>query len=747
MSRPDPSVRPLPLRTAKGLLRQPFFLGLRGVGRRIMVCKTNAPKTMANASLLQAFVEAELGRSADLIARTLAVIQAQLRLPGDTLLNASERQHHFDLAQALAQHQVTYQRRFVDALRNVVVADMAPSADDAGPTSAHASGLGGLQLMDENRVESEIGLSRAIQEIDTIAEWELRELQTFTSTLRGQEHTTAESNPLRPRAYAQALAEAAESLPIAPVQQSLLLRVSATAMAPLLKSAWAAATSRLERQGVTPSIYRTVVFAAGAGTRAPAVNITQPGALDALRRTMPEGQSTGAAPGDLDSALSRIEALLSRMPSAAGVAAAPGLLEHRASLLATTGGSMERQVIELIARLFEIIVSDPGLHPTLRSQLGRLQVSALRIALHDPEMLDRHEHPVWVFMARLANAASSYPNVSDARLVALLSFSGHLIDDLTVQGQQGAAQYKRGLAALDTFLDGQLHEQQGAARKSIETLLRAEQADQLQQQLSARLADQLAPVRTTPAIRRFITGAWAKVLATAMLEHGDTSEVATSYMKTLDDLVWSLQPPDHPQSRQRLLAMLPGMLQRLRAGAASIDLPQAERQAVLDDLVVVHTAALKPGGRPPAAPERALTPEEIVRQLREETALPPVDPVPFSDSLIDLGSMDTVPAALMTDTTAAETEDASDWVDRLAPGVRQRIFLNGRWTQAQLLWRSPRGSYFVYAGEAPDRTHSVTRRALERLRKAELLDTVEGHSLIQRAVDALIRRLDNPPRP
>ena len=28
-------------------------------------------------------------------------------------------------------------------------------------------------------------------------------------------------------------------------------------------------------------------------------------------------------------------------------------------------------------------------------------------------------------------------------------------------------------------------------------------------------------------------------------------------MKTVDDLLWSLQLPDHPQSRQRLIALLP----------------------------------------------------------------------------------------------------------------------------------------------------------------------------------------------
>ena len=63
--------------------------------------------------------------------------------------------------------------------------------------------------MDESRVEVDIEISRAMQLIDSTAEWELRELQTFTSTLVGQNHVSAESNPFRPLVYATALWDAA----------------------------------------------------------------------------------------------------------------------------------------------------------------------------------------------------------------------------------------------------------------------------------------------------------------------------------------------------------------------------------------------------------------------------------------------------------------------------------------------------------------------------------------------------------
>ena len=80
--------------------------------------------------------------------------------------------------------------------------------------------------------------------------------------------------------------------------------------------------------------------------------------------------------------------------------------------------------------------------------------------------------------------------------------------------------------------------------------------------------------------------------------------------------------------------------------------------------------------------------------------------------------MDTVPAELLP-TGEPGDDAASQRVEALRAADRMRIFLQGRWTAVQLLWRSDRGQFFLFAGEAAGRTHSITRRALERLRAAD----------------------------
>ena len=275
----------------------------------------------------------------------------------------------------------------------------------------------------------------------------------------------------------------------------------------------------------------------------------------------------------------------------------------------------------------------------------------------------------------------------------------------------------------------------------------AERREILEQHLSQRLAEQMVPVRTSPTIRRFVTGTWARVIAEDMLRHGEQSEQTLGDLKTVDDLLWSLKIPDHPRSRQRLLQLLPTLLHRVRVGMELVALSMSEQQGVLDELMAIHTEALRPGARPGSTGgAAAMTPEEIVQRMRDEVVAEPPQPRAFSDSVIDLSSMETVPVEhLPSGGGDTHADDPARRVEALRAGDRRRIFLHGRWGRAQLLWRSDRGLFFLFAGDAPSRTHSITRRALERLSSAGLVQPIESKPLVRRAVERLTRELGSRP--
>src|SRR5207247_11169959 len=90
-----------------------------------------------------------------------------------------------------------------------------------------------------------------------------------------------------------------------------------------------------------------------------------------------------------EQALMRLEDLMRR--AATGPIGAPRmppqLGEHRASLLASTSETVDRQIVDLLSRLFEAVLSDRRLPAPFRTAMARLQVSALPVAHVDPALL------------------------------------------------------------------------------------------------------------------------------------------------------------------------------------------------------------------------------------------------------------------------------------------------------------------------------------------------------------------------
>lgn len=722
---------------------------------------------MPIAPALQRFVDEELARAPALIERVAAGTLQLLREVKDNSLSGAERGQESALREALQRGRAAYEGRFVQGLRQGVFEVLAEQFE--GLPSQGLDSEDGLQLMDESRVEIDIAISRAMQLIDSTAEWELRELQTFTSTLIGQSHVSAESNPFRPLVYATALWHAAGEICGSTAQQATLLRVSAGVIAGLLKSAWSTACARFESQGIEPSVYRTVVLVPGNSVgRSPVrSDANASSTLSNLLASMPAGSpdlqlhvgrsALPAAPGnasrrsgavsggrsaEFEQALLRLDELLRHLPA---VNTGPGdfmdtlakrLGPHRAALAASAAAPIERQVIELVSRLFDAMLADPLLPGAVQATLARLQASALRVALHDTDMVQSSNHAVWRLLDRISEAGAAYPLANDPRGSALAAFAQGLAVQLAQARQPDATLYLRALTQFDHFLDEQLASQVRAAQPVIEALSRSERRDMLERVLAQRLVDQTQSTRIDASVRRFVTQTWARVLAEAMLQFGEDGADTRAYVKLVDELLWSVQLPDHPKSRQRLIALLPGLLQRLRSGMELIGVPGTEQDRVLDEFMAIHADALRPGRSESAH----LSPEQLVQRMRDEVLPASTGHGAFSDSVIDLASMQTVPAELIPN-DRPDAADAVRRVEALRESSRLRLFLNGRWCRVQLLWRSEQRQFYLFAGENPARTHSVTHRALERLNSVGLMQPLEAKTTVQRALDKVTHDL------
>lgn len=733
---------------------------------------------MQVAPQFQQFVDGELERSQGIAEQIVRGTLEQLSQPREGMLSPEERPHYAALSDLLRTRKSLLCAGFVKALNDLVSTNLSDPSE-SGSEGPMGDFGGTLTLMDEHQVEADIEISRAAQLIDVTGEWELRELQSFTSALKGQSHVSADSNPFRPLCYAKALWQGICAVTSVSAQRNLFLRLASGVASGVLKKTWAAASSRIEAMGFTPSIYRTVVLkpSASMGRLPSGYGAEKLEGLNSVVPHLPEMPATLAqardqfanrsaraqlpagvndfptlprlgfsATPEFKLALGQFEARLKNLPVSDQMPsdlALPRLRDHAAALKATTPDTVDQQIIDLMALFFEVVLSDTQVHAACRPLLVKLQSAFLTIALSDTSMMQDHKHAAWRLMDELCAAFALYGQGTDYRCAALLTVGQELVEDITRGNSQDVHVFEKALAKLHHHQHVQREAELLVAKANVDELLLAEKRDHLQRKISKQLVDQMVPLRVSPGIRRFVTNEWARVLAHSILRHGEQSETTLAYMKAVDDLIWSLNPPNHPKSRQRLLGLLPTLLNRITVGMTLIDLPPAEQKAVLDELMLAHTEALRPDKKRTGVSLGGLTPAGITKTDQAIPMLNDLDPEThqlgpsFADSLIELASMDTVPVDLIHTHPPGDDSNFNSIVETLRPGSNVRMFLRGRWTRAQLLWSSSQGSYFLFAGESPGRTHSATQAALERLSGEKLLLPLEDRPLSQRALRTL----------
>jgi hypothetical protein len=367
------------------------------------------------ATLLN-FVDAELARMPVLIDQVCRQTVDALRRPAAQVPSASERMLRFDIAQVLELHARRFCDAFVSALEQRLKGDFVP-ADAA----THPAPRRGLALLDEAAHSADIEIARCAALIASAAEWELRELQTFTSALRGLPYVSVTSNPLRPEVFAHALWQAADTLSAARTSP-LLLHAAGGPLAEALRRALAGACTRLEAQGVQPSLYRTAVPT--------------------------QGQRASV-----------LTDLLESVPAKAG--AEPGAPLAAAAHTATA---------ELLKGLFDSIAHSSQMHPALSALTVLLRTTALELAGRDRRLLDDTRHPLWRLLDRLAYQSATHPNPADPQLLAWVAFAAERVASLQASPPPDAQRCRSAVEQLDAYAAAQFAIQLQQAGADIASL-------------------------------------------------------------------------------------------------------------------------------------------------------------------------------------------------------------------------------------------------------------------------------------
>lgn len=717
------------------------------------------------------YIEDLLHQAAPLAEGWVADTLDALRDPAGSGLASQDRRLLGDLLTALEAQRSVIAELLTGHLRAGITGAQARALGHAASAAALSGfDIDELSLVDESQAEKDIEISRIVQLLDLNAEWQLRELQGFAINMLPDVPDREDPSACGPAVFARAISQTAYALPMADPVRALWLRIAGRCFSARLTAFYSRTSETLRVAGVPAPRYRAILTpSAAAGSAgapaaaAPAGPTLPPEVLAQLLQRLPLLQSglPGAAPAPrpregVDDALVAELASFRLEPMAGDGEVAASRLPPRGAD-ADAGG--DAATTALLGRLFARLLDDPQLTDALRGSLGRLQAPLQQLARQDPGLLTSEQHPAWALINQLAAHAGELPAQDATRGEDFHRFVEPLIDRLANAPAQPGA-FEQALGDVQRFVEQDRVERVERSRPMLDALGQAEEAKRLLPLLRPQVALQLDRAEAvSPLLRTFLLGPWVDALAQAMVSQGADAPQTQALVGTVDDLLASLQRPATEAERVALRRRLPDLVARLQQGMDLIDLPGPHRERVMAHLMQAHRANLferPPAAAPSAAPAATAAPEPAAALA--PTPIPSAAPrIELEDSLHDsvpapagweasdtnIGGLPTVPMGL-DDADDAEAQ-LSAWLASLRPGMRFKLYLQGRWTTTKLAWRSDNGEFFMFTSNLAGGMHSLTLRGLKRLRSGGLATEVAEPSAVQRALSGLLRELGGTP--
>ena len=639
--------------------------------------------------------------------------------------------------------EAAFRRHFVEFFNRKVSGETAP----AGPAA------GELTLMDTEELEAAIAVREMSRKVGAACEGELFALGRRMEFLLERTDLADDANPLSPSTVCAALKDACEQIGAGfKVKLALLRQLEEYAQAELVgiyhdlnehlvqrrilpevrvevrKNAAPARSERSERPAARePQVTPNDVFS----TLAQLLGAAMPGA----------GTAHGAAPGSTDAAGAAaippsFLSELTRMHREAVAVAPEGealvnlVRGIRAAPQSASLGTVDAMTIDLVSMLFDYIFEDRHIPAGVKASLARLQIPTLKVALLDKNFFSSKSHPARRLIDRLAECAIGLDAASADGNGCMALVEG-VVSHVLAEFDTDIAPFQSQLERVEAFIE----ERKRAEAQIVERSARLVEEREREEIARAFAEDEVARrLQTSPwvpsVVREMLEATWVRALAAARRVEGEESPAWQSLVKTMDDLVWSVEPKAQAEDRKRLVAILPGMLKNVIDGLQRGALDAAGRDAFLGALVDCHAAAVKSGLRGLAALPDVPVPAKRAEPAIEREVVPAAG---IRVEEIRLRVQRGVVRNVFTRTGIWTNLQRGTWVEFAGAAAAKR---------ARLTWISPNKGVYLFTNPLyEDAAVSISPEALAeqmRLGEARVLDDAP---LVDRAVDSMLATL------
>jgi hypothetical protein len=406
--------------------------------------------------------------------------------------------------------------------------------------------------------------------------------------------------------------------------------------------------------------------------------------------------------------------------------------------------SSEKATIEIVALMFQAILSEERIPSAIRVWFARLQMPVLRVALAEPEFFGSLEHPARQLIDRMGSCVFGF----DAAAIngsALETEIRRVVQVIEQYPETGRRVFQLVYEEFQRFLSRFLTEK-GPSQKLVTMAQQVEQKETMAVQYTIELRKMLTDVPVRDEIREYLFKVWAEVLAVAAVKNGPQHEETLALKKSASDLVWAASAKPNRNDRAKVIQDLPDLLTRLRRGMTLLGLNAGDQENhikvigdTLADAFLSKTAAI-PHARIEEMTKRLANLEDFVSD--DDAGELPLD----QESIEMMLGIDASMIEVISTGGSQPTDAMMSWANELQLGNWFTMDHNGKVRQVQYAWASDRRQLHLFAAN-DGYCYLMPLRRLGAYLQAGLLVPNEEEALTVRATRDALAKLDaNPER-
>jgi hypothetical protein len=400
----------------------------------------------------------------------------------------------------------------------------------------------------------------------------------------------------------------------------------------------------------------------------------------------------------------------------------------------------ERATIEIVALLFQSILTEDRIPAAVRVWFARLQMPVLRVAVSEPDFFATVDHPARRLIDRMGACvmgfdSSAAPGVGDA----LEREVKRVVQVVEAYPDTGRRVFQTVLTEFEKFLEHYFRDENEATKKGVSLAQQVEQRETLAIQYTIELRRMLNEVPVQEGVRQFLFHVWADVLATSAVRYGAQGTQTKAMKRAAADLIWSASAKVTREERAEVIRRLPPLLKALREGMASSGMDNARQDEQIQHLNNSLAAAF--------TAKAAVIPDDRLREMMErletlEELLPDAADVQIDESMVlDLSGHQSAELEVVLEGGSMPTPAMVAWARELQVGSWYMLEWRDRTEPVQLAWQGMRKQLALFVSPQ-GRCVLFQQQRLASFLQAGLLLPAQDEALTVRATRSALAKLD-----